>query len=252
MIKRIIYLWMVMSGLLLLTACNNTRHLPKGEKLYTGATVTVDGPGLTAKQKKVQRNDLRGMTRPRPNSRFLGMRFKLSIYNLFHKKKPNSFFGRIRDKYGEPPVLLSQVDLQQNVKLLQNHLENKGWFHAKVTGDTVVRRKRAKARYKAHTGNQYVIDSIAFPQDSSALSRAIANTFSNTLLKVGVPFDLDVIRAERVRIDASLKENGFYYFDPDFIIVQVDTTIGDNKVNLFVKVKPETPVQSKEIYRIND
>ena len=62
-----------------------------------------------------------------------------------------------------------------------------------------------------------------------------------SFLKAGDPFDLAVIKGERERIDAHLKEKGFYYFDPDFIIVQADTTIGNNKVNLFVKVKPETP-----------
>ena len=38
---------------------------------------------------------------------------------------------------GEPPVLLSQLDLQKNIQLLQNYLENKGYFRATVTGDTV-------------------------------------------------------------------------------------------------------------------
>ena len=36
----------------------------------------------------------------------------------------------------------------------------------------------------------------------------------------GKPFDLDVIKAERIRIDAFLKENGFYFFSPEFIITE--------------------------------
>ena len=250
--KRIIYFFLLMGAGLVWSGCSNTRHLPANDKLYTGATVKVAGPNLTAREKKVLRSDLEGLTRPKPNSKFLGMRIKLSFYNLFHNKKPNSFFGKLRDKFGEPPVLLSQVDLQQNTKLLDNHLENKGWFHATVTGDTVVKKKRASARYTAETGPQYSIDSIAFPSDSSDLSMAIAQTVPNSLLKPGVPFDLDVIKAERVRIDAALKEKGFYFFSPEHILVKTDSTIGNHKVDMYVTVKPEMPPHAGRIYAIDN
>jgi outer membrane protein assembly factor BamA len=233
-------------------ACSNTRHLPKNEKLYLGATVNVSGPSLSTREKKTLRSDLAGLTRPSPNTKFLGMRFKLSFYNLFHKKKAKSFFGKLRDKYGEPPVFLSDVDLQKNTKLLQNHLENKGWFNAKVTGDTVVHRKKAKARYKAETRAQYVINSIHFPADSSDLSLAIQQTVSTSLLKPAVPFDLDLIKAERIRIDALLKEKGFYFFSPEYLLVKTDSTIGNNKVDMYVTVKMETPNSAMQIYRINN
>jgi outer membrane protein insertion porin family len=231
--------------------CSNTRHLPENEKLYAGATVTVNGVS-NARERKTLRSDLQGLTRPKPNSKFLGMRLKLSIYNLFRNKKPNSFFGKIRDKYGEPPVLLSQLDLEKNVTILQSHLENKGYFHAKVTGDTTVRRKIAKAKYTAAAGDQYKINTVHFPADSSDLGLAIAQSTSKTLLKAGKPFDLDVVKGERLRIDASLKEKGFYFFSPDYLLVKTDSTIGHNLVDMYLVVKPETPRQATEIYKIND
>jgi outer membrane protein assembly factor BamA len=235
----------------LFAACSSTRHLPPGEKLYTGATIDVNGTA-TIREKKVLTEDLGGLTRPKPNTKFLGMRIKLWLYNLFRNKKENSFFGRIRDKNGEPPVLLSQVDLEQNVKVLQSHMENKGYFLAKVTGDTVVRRKRGHARYNVVAGDQYKIAAVSFPVDSSELAKAIARTKDKTLLLPGKPFDLDVIKAERVRIDAYLKENGFYYFSPEFILLRTDTTVGSHTVNMFVTVKKDIPLESRVIYRIKD
>jgi outer membrane protein insertion porin family len=232
-------------------SCSNTRHLPPNEKLYTGATVTVSGAPTVA-QKKTLREDLTGLARPKANTKVLGIPLKLSIYNLFRNKKAKSFWGKLRDKYGEPPVLLSQLDLQQNVKLMQNHLENKGYFHAKVSGDTVVRRKKASAKYKAVVGDQYLINTVQFPTDSSDLSKAIAATAKNTLLKKDAPFDIEVIKGERARIDASLKEKGFYYFSPDYLLLKTDSTIGNNKVNMYVVVKPGAPDQSKQIYHINE
>ena len=107
------FIIIVLAGCIIFAGCNNTRHIPAGDKLYTGARVSVSGTS-TVREKKVLQEDLGGLTRPKPNSKFLGLRVKLSIYNLFRKSKENSIFGKIRDKNGEPPVLLSQLDLDQN------------------------------------------------------------------------------------------------------------------------------------------
>lgn len=245
-------LLIVCIGSLLFTACSNTRHLAANEKLYVGATVELNGPTLTVREKKILRSDLEGMTRPRPNSKFLGMRIKLSFYNLFRNKKPNSFFGKLRDKWGEPPVLFSQLDLTKNVEILQSHLENKGYFRAKVSGDTVVKRKKARAVYKAESGSQYKINSVHFPSDSNDLSQTIQQSIANTLLLPGKPFDLDVIKGERLRIDGYLKERGFYYFSPEYLLVKTDSSIGNNLVDMYVTVKPEMPREAGKIYGIDN
>ena len=236
----------------ILAACSTTKTLPKGEKLYTGASVEVNGPELATKQKKVLRSDLAGLTRPKPNSRFLGIPFKLMIYNAFGNRRPNSFFGRLRDKFGQPPVLLSAVDLEFNQKLLQNHLENKGFFNARVTADTVVKKSKGSAIYKAETDYQYLIDSVTFVADSSKLAQEIRASSTATLLKTGNPFDLDLIKGERTRIDAYLKERGFYYFNPDFLLIQADSTDGVHKVDLRIIIKPDAPEQARTPYTIND
>lgn len=231
----------VLIVLSLLISCSATKKVPEGDALYLGATIKFDSSGLNAKKRKELRSDLGSLTRPRPNARILGIPFKL----LFNNTK-------LLRKKGEPPVLLSAVDLEHNVKVLQSSLENRGWFKAKVQGDTVVKRKKARAIYTVQPGPQYTINQVQFSDDTTVLQKTINEVTDKTFLKAGEPFDLAVIKGERERIDAHVKEKGFYYFDPDFIIVQVDTTVGDNKVNMFVKVKPEAPVQSKELYRIND
>ena len=61
-----------------------------------------------------------------------------------------------------PWVLLSELDLDHNTLRLQNHLENKGYFRAKVTGDTVVRRKKARATYQAEAGPHIKLQQFIF------------------------------------------------------------------------------------------
>src|SRR5690606_18279958 len=111
---------------------------------------------------------------------------------------------------------------------------------------------KGSATYVVQAGPRYTVANIYFDSAQSDLHHAIRDVASATLLKPGVPFSLETIKEERNRIDDSLKQRGFYYFDPDFLIVQVDSTIVDLKVNLYVKVKPPTPVEAREIYHIRN
>jgi hypothetical protein len=236
----------------LFAACSTTKHLPPNEKLYTGASVKLQGTDLKANETKLLRSDLQALTRPKPNSKFIGIPFKLLIYNLFRNKKPKSLFGKIRDKSGEPPVLLSSVSVDRNVKLLQNHLENKGFFKAQVTGDTVTKGKKGSAQYTAISGSQYKIARVLFDSSGNQLSRALNESVPATFLKKGDAYNLDLIKGERLRIDAFLKEKGFFYFKPDFLLIKVDTTVGSNLVDMMVSIKPETPDEAQQAYLIND
>ncbi|HEX2534374.1 MAG TPA: hypothetical protein VHK69_11600, partial [Chitinophagaceae bacterium] len=234
-------------------SCSSTRSLPEGEKLYTGARVTLNAPELPAKQRKVFRSQLQGLTAPKPNSRLLGIPFKLNIYNMFAKAKPKSFFGKLRNKFGEPPVLLSSVDLDQNFKSLDAFLDNKGFFKSSVTGDTVSKGKKGHAEYTAEAGPRYTLRNIQFGTDSTAqLVQDIRASTTNTLLKSGDPYDLDVVRGERIRIDAFLKERGYFYFSPDALLAQVDSTAGNHQVDLRLITKAEVPASALAAYRIND
>src|SRR5690606_35516073 len=86
----------------------------------------------------------------------------------------------------------------------------------------------------------------------SQLLRAINRTKRRTLLKVGEPFDLEVVKEERMRIDTRLKQRGFYFFSPDHLLIDVDSTIGEQRVNLYVNLKPTTPPKARRVYRINE
>lgn len=216
--------------------------LPPGESLYVGSTVKVEGATRGAKEKKTLKDELAGLVRPRPNSKFLGIRFKLMANRI-------PFLGK---KMGEPPVLTSSVNFEKNNEVLQNRLQNRGYFHAAVTWDTTTKRKKTRATFTAKVGPQYSINSVSFPQDSSGLSKAIAATANRTLLKAGDPYNLDIIKSERARIDQRLKNVGYYYFSPEYIIANVDSTIGGNKVNIMLRVKPETPEDARSVYRVKD
>lgn len=154
---------------------------------------------------------------------------------------------------GEEPVLLSDVNREYNENLLRNRLENIGFFNAEVKSDTTIKDKEATIHYIATTNLIYRIKSVKFDVDSTTqLGQDILQSREKSLLIVGKHYDLDDILNERDRIDNELKKIGYYYFSPDYLLVQVDSTIGNNKVNLYVTLKPETPEIAKAPSKINN
>lgn len=239
--------------LLFTTSCSNTKYLKEGELLYVGGSVKVEGKEIPRKERKALKKELEDLLRPKPNSSILGLRPKLYFYNIAGTpKKDKGFRHWLKYKVGEAPVLFSQVDLQYNSDVLRNYSENKGYFKVQVESDSTRRKKKATAEYIVKPGKQYKIREVFFPEDSSDVAKAIRRTKRRTLLKPGNGYDLETIKAERERIDERLKERGFFYFGPDFIKVQVDSTVGNHEVDLIVKVKDDTPERAKDIYKIND
>ncbi len=251
-IQKIISSLLTITCVSALISCNNTKYLPANDALYTGADIKIESKELSNKKKKLLSAELKTLVRPKPNASILGLRPKLWFWNIGGTPKHKISIKRLIKKMGEPPVLLSDVNAEKTAKVLQSDLENTGYFRSSVDADITVKNKRARAIYTAVPGPQYTINEVIFQQDSSILQKTINRTKRRTLLKKGQPFNLEIIKAERSRIDSRLKQRGFYFFDPDNIIMDVDSTVGDHKVNIYVNTKPSTPAAARKIYRINE
>lgn len=234
-------------------SCSNTKFLKQGQLLYTGANIKVENDSLSKKEKEALKSALEENLTPKPNSSFLGLKPKLYAYNITSEpKKEKGIKYWLKYKFGEKPVLLGDVDREFNKDIVENYSENKGYFNAKAKYDTVSKNKKAKVIYTVNPGTRYIISNVKFVKDSSLVNNEIQNLKEKTLLKTGQPFDLDVIKSERERIDSGLKEQGFYYFNPDNIIVQADSTVSKNhKVELIVKLKDNTPALATQQYSID-
>jgi outer membrane protein assembly factor BamA len=249
----------------LFSACNTMRFVPQGDALYGGSTINIAGDG--EKESKDLKTDLSLLLRPKPNANIFGFRYKLAFYSLVDT--PHTGFGFrkfLARQFGEPPVLASEVNLVKNRDVIVNRLENRGYFQARGEFDSTWKGRIMRAEYSLTTGPQYKYRSVTFPADSSAVGKSIVRIVTGTrrvgvlrrssaprsLLDTGDAYNLDVIRAERSRIDARLKERGFYYFGPDYLEAVIDTTVGNHQVHLQMVLKNSTPDKAKHVYRIRD
>ncbi|MPR35002.1 translocation and assembly module lipoprotein TamL [Salmonirosea aquatica] len=256
---RVTILVFVLLGLLA-GGCSVSKYVPAGESLLVGAKVKVVPDSAARKDVGSLEDQLEGMLRPKPNATIFGFPFKVWLYYLVGEpRKEKGFKNWFRKKFGEPPVLASQRVVTANTEVLTAYMNNQGYFRSTSSGEIVENDKKrtAVAEYEAYVKPRYYIYKMNYAISDTALQfnkdfRAAKDAGRGTLIRDGDPYRLDVISGERQRIDRFLKEKGYYYFNPDYLIAEVDTTERDHSVNIFISLKPNTSQLALKQYYIND
>lgn len=251
MIRRFTYLefLLLLSVALLAGGCNISKYIPKDEFLYTGAKMRSD----SVKIPKPILEELEKTTRPIPNTNIFGLYPKIGVYYSQQKKKDKKglFKGMIQ-KYADPPVFISQVSTSENEKRITNVLFARGYLKAEVKNEVVKKKdQRAEIIYHINPGIRYKIRNIIFPTDSSEIATDIRESVRRTKLKTGDYFDFDVLKGERARIDNYLKERGYYFYIPEFILFRADS-LHLGTTDLYLKLIDETPEQAKKKWTISE
>lgn len=242
----------IISGILY--SCSVKKFIPEDELLYTGGKVEVDSD-TSFKDMDELKTELENVLRPKPNSRILGMRPGLYFYYKAQKEKPGFINKFLNKKFGEKPVYLSDVELDNTEDLLLNRLENRGFFYSRVGSETTTneKAKTATATYNATLPTPYTMATYQLDTDSLLVYSDIKENMDETILKEGMRFDLPKLKVERERIDIDLKKKGYYNFNPGFLIFEADTNQYDKKkFDLFLRLKKDVPPKSVIPYQISN
>lgn len=239
--------------IIFLSACSVQKYLPPGESLYRGAHIKVKKDKETKASEKQLKKDLKQALSPTPNKYFLGQPYKVWWwYVLGTPKKEKGFKAFLLKRLGEAPVLSSRVNTKATAENMESYLLNSGYFFSQVSGDTSHKKYFVYANYQAYVNPQYHLSEIVWSGDSSKLLKTLGRISSRrSILKPGNPYNLNDIKAERDRLDLTLKNRGYYYFNPDYIMAYADSSIGGRKVKLYLSVKQSTPDSARNPYHIN-
>jgi outer membrane protein insertion porin family len=228
--------------------CNVTKSVPGNEMLYTGARLKVENKGFP---KEIEKS-LSEAVRPKPNTNLFGIRYKLMLYNAIPETvKPKSFLGKLKNKFGEPPVLVSQVNQKNNAKRIHDELFKVGYLRSTSKSEVEAKDRKAKILYTVDPGIRYVINEIHYPSDSTLLSETIQQTATGSLINKGDYFNLESLNKERERIDDTLKEKGYFFFLHEFLLYKVDSMHLGN-ADLYLTYKEGIPDVAKKIWKIGD
>ncbi|GEO22308.1 membrane protein [Cyclobacterium qasimii] len=236
----------------LLVGCGVTKHIPENEKLYTGATIEINRD-FSVKGFKELNAELEGLLKPEPNSKILGMRVGLWSHYKVQKENPGFINRFIYKKLGEEPVYFSSVEIAKTEGLILNRLDNNGFFFSEVNSEVQEQPKKASVNYKVDLAQPYQLGSYQYEKDSLPIDRSIRKLLEATKIAEGDYFSLEMMKNERTRLDEGLKNEGFYNFNPDFLIFEADTNQYDNKkFDLFLRLKENAPEKGIVPYEIKN
>ena len=252
-----------------LAACSTTRNLQEGETLYTGIEPVLFVDSVPP-PKEVEMEVLAALEYV-PNNALFGSAYYRSpfptglwIYNALVGKK-GKFTRWILNTFGRKPVYISTVNPDLRSKVVNNLLRENGYFNAttqyKVLPNSKTS-KKAKIHYSIKLNDPYTLDSI-----QTDLSHAIKNDtiieqhLQNTLLQKNKRFSVSLLEAERNSFTNRLKQNGYFFFSPEYMSFKVDTAINEpsnvsttNSHTVWIKseIKRELPLKASHPWHIGN
>jgi outer membrane protein insertion porin family len=236
---------------LLQFSCSTTKGLEPGEYLYKGSRVTFDSTASKETVKQVG-TKLTSLFAPSPNRKILGLPMRLYWYNFFYTEKEKGLGHSIQNLFGEAPVLLDTEIAGKVDQLMENRLFNNGYFEPAVQIELDTNKQKAVVEYQIKPGPQYTIRSFAYEIGDTLIGQMISPYFRSSLIRLGDPYNLDVLKAERERITALLKNQGLYFFEADYLKFSADTTLGRHEVDLRMHLKENAPESDLSIDYIDE
>jgi len=236
---------------LLLGACSGIKYLPSDDKLYTGAEIKLESINkIEPKKKRFIKNIANDAVRPKPNKTYLGMRPKMWLF-LKAGADPKTKLNKWLKNKGEAPVLISSVKPGVTAALIDAKLFNIGIFRGYTEFTVVEKKHTAKAIYTSHIHEPYTIKELLYAIANDSISHLILTEKGKSIIKPGKDYNLDILKNERIRIDGLLKNNGYFYFNPDYLLFKADTSTINHNVTLKLTLKDSIPKNALTVYRIN-
>ena len=235
---------------LLCLSCSTTKNLPEGAVLYTGISkIEIQNEDVSEAGRSTVEELEAALDYP-PNNALLGSSsvrvpfpFGLWVYNAFVNKE-GKLSRWIFNKLAAKPVLISTVNPDVRIKVARNLLNEYGYFNGATAYELVPDKKdprKAKIAYQITMNQPYTIDSIYYVRMRNRVDSLLPRVSSERLIRKGDNFNVVRLQEERERIADMLRDNGYYYFRPEYMVYQADTTITPGKVSLRVVRKEGMP-----------
>jgi outer membrane protein assembly factor BamA len=249
---------------IIISACNTVKRVPDGKQLLTKNEILVNN-------KVLKTENVVNQLYQKPNSRILGYRLRLNLFNLANPNPDSTYQAKFTNnpgkyerkskwlsakqvdrlgksfwyhgihdflkKTGEAPVIVDNAKTEKSVVRLKYYYFNDGFFNVKANykKDSLTP-KKAKIKYTITTGKPYVLDSIKTNINTRVLDSMFLSIKQSSLLKKGFQYKTADFDEEKNRITTHFRNNGVYHFQPNNVTFDMDTLNKENKVNVNLNI----------------
>lgn len=249
--------------LLMMASCSTTRLLDDDEQLYTGVKKIAYLPttdGAKANVPSGVREQVTEAVDVHPNNyiSLLGCRSPLPLGLWVYNNWSNPEKGLkhwLYEKLVEEPVLVTSVRPDVRTKMVDEILNDNGYFRSATTYELISGRNKKKAsiRYNITPGEPFAFNRVELLPDTTLLNHYIDSVAArSTYLREGNRFCTDSLSAVRTRIANVVRNRGFYYFKPDYIEYLADTVDQPGSVALRLSLNSNADGDAVQRFRTGD
>ena len=232
-----------------LASCSATKFVPDGSYLLDEVKIHTDN-------KEIKPSDMRLYVRQNPNSKwFSTIKTQLYVYH-WSGRDSTKWFNRFLRKIGDAPVIYNESDAIRSQEEIAKAVQNLGYMGASVKRTTKTKKKKLKLFYEITSGKPYIVRTLKYDISDKKIAEYLRNDSTQSMLREGMLFDVNVLDAERQRITDYLLCNGYYKFNKDYITYTADTARNTHQVDLTLHLLPyktyvgDTPKEHFQ-YKIN-
>lgn len=240
--KYIIKIISSLSLLLVLYSCSATKFIPEGYYM-------LDRVNVQSEDKRVKANSLKGYIRQHPNSRWFSLvKVPMGPYALSGKDSTKAI-NRFLQRIGEMPVVYDSLEAERTRVSIEAAVRNMGYLQARAETETQIKGKKIKVNFRVIPGELYKIRNFTYEIADSVQRKLYECDSLSRLLHARMPFDMNRLEEERVRITNLFQNNGYYLFNKDYIRYEADSTIQNRMVD--VKMIVALPLQNDSVSHLH-
>lgn len=240
-------------------SCSTTRRVPDDDILYTGLKgVSYEVPDSVRLPSAIK-TSITNSVNVRPNNSIsvLGYvwryPFPLGLWVYNNWPNPEKGFRHwLYEKLAEEPVLLSDVRPEVRTHMIEQILDNNGFFRGTATYELVQGRnkKKAKVKYTVAPGPAFPVDTVELLPDTCHLYHIIDSIArKDRYLAAKSPrFSTDSLNIARTRIVNGLRNRGYYFFTPNFIEFLADSIARREHIALRLTLASNMPRFARQRY----
>lgn len=251
----------VIVAVVAMVSCSTTRRLGPDDTLYTGVKKIEIIPAEGEKIDSDIAATIKEAVNVAPNNSIISPYWRypfpvgLWVYNNW-SNPPSGLKHWLYEKLVEQPVLIDDVRPELRTKMIEDMLDDNGYFRAAADYKLLYsskNKKKARILYRINTGPAYLLDSIYMLPDTCHLYHKIDSVaMKSKYLKRGERYCVDSLSAERTRIANAVRNYGYYYFRPEYIEYLADSMVGAQRIALKMAIASSTPAEALRRYRTGD
>lgn len=206
--------------------------------------------------KVLKQGEIKAQILHRPNKRVLFNRLPVFLWSYAlgssykHPEKNDSVAWRskLRNQWGEPPILVSDALIRLSTDNIRDYLFNEGYFDARVSQMVYQRKRKAKVTYHIYPERPYKLETFITESVDSTVKYLVDSIIAqNPVARQYWPLNLNHLNDAKTTLTSELRDRGYFEANPSCFRYEIDTSYSDKSGSVYMIVSAPTNAKSGEL-----